>query len=132
MDAQIGMNASQNQTGKKRENEELNNFHFYPLLRLLERLGQNSDIVIEQFEVVGDLGFAANRRHHHDNLSSGHSRNAVRRLYIEIWLNQFELGVLAFHQVDQLDGVRRSGRNSWARFNVADYVESEVLSKVGP
>src|SRR2546430_17669023 len=97
------MNASQDQAGKKWKNEELNNFHLGPLPCLLKSLSQDFNIVIEQLEVIGDLRLAADGRHHHDNLPSSHARNAVRCLRIEVWLNQFDLRVLAFHEVDQLD-----------------------------
>src|SRR5438270_13778122 len=126
------MNASQDQAGKKWKNEELNNFHLGPLPCLLKSLSQDFNIVIEQLEVIGDLRLASDRRHHHDNFSSGHAGDALWCLRIEVWLNQFVLRVLAFHVFDQLDRMRRRRSNSLTGYDVNDHIESKLLGEIRP
>src|SRR4051812_24418225 len=99
------------------------------LLRRLERLGEQRNIVIEQLEIVGNRRLPAHRGQYHHDLPTGLARNRVRRLQIEVWLHQDQLHAVALHLLDQFDGVRRARRNAGARLHVPRHVQPEVLGK---
>src|SRR5580765_7671385 len=65
-----------------------------PLLRRLECLAQQSNIVIKQFEVVRHVFFAAHRRQVLDDLATRFASNGLRSFQIEIRLNQDQLAIL--------------------------------------
>src|SRR6476660_6123055 len=65
-----------------------------PLLRRLECLAQQSNIVIKQFEVVRHVFFAAHRRQVLDDLPTRFASNGLRSFQVEIRLNQDQLAVL--------------------------------------
>ena len=55
VDAQIGVDAGQNQAGDKGRQQESQGVHVVLICTLLNERGQQVNVVIEQFEVVGDL-----------------------------------------------------------------------------
>src|SRR5713101_9173236 len=101
----------------------------YELWVPLERLRQQSDIVIEQLKVGRNPLRASHRRQvlHHD--SAGFPGNRIRRLAIEIRLDHDDLHMVALHHVGQLKGMARGRRNAWPRLHEADDIQPEVLGK---
>src|SRR5215831_10556381 len=102
------------------------------LFRFVERFLQLGDIVIEQFEIIGDFLFPANRRHEHDNFTTRVARYRVGGLQVKVRLHGDDLGAVAFHQAYQLNGMLGTRRDAGARLNVANYVEMEMLGEIGP
>ena len=70
VDAQIGVNAGQNQARDKGGEKKRESVHRWSLFELGERVDQQIDIVIEQLEVVGDFLIAAHRWHQDDHLAA--------------------------------------------------------------
>src|ERR1700676_4197349 len=101
------------------------------LLSCAEGLDQQSDIVIEELEVVVHAFLPAHRGPVYDHLRAGFPANRLRRLEVEIRLDQHYLAVLPPHELDYFQSVRWGRRNPRPRLNVADYIESEVCGKVG-
>src|SRR4029077_1374531 len=102
-----------------------------PLLRRLECLAQQSNIVIKQFEVVRHVFFAAHRRQVLDDLPTRFASNSLRSFQVEIRLNQDQLAILPLHQPNQLNGMAGCGGNSRSWLHVSDYIQPEMLRKVG-
>src|SRR6266852_7458003 len=102
----------------------------YELWVPLERLRQQSDIVIEQLKVGCNLLRTSHRRQvfHHD--SAGFPGNRIRRLAIEIGLDHDDLHMVALHHVGQLKGMARGWWNARPRLHEADYVQPEMFRKV--
>src|ERR1700680_673539 len=101
------------------------------LLSCAEGLDQQSDIVIEELEVVVHPFFPAYRGQVHHHLRARFPPNRLRRLEVEIRFDQHHLAVLPPHELDYFQGMRWGRRNPWPRLNVADHVESEVFGEVG-
>src|SRR5262249_10018361 len=114
------------------KNQEWKNFHEYSLFGLLKSLRQKSDVVFEQLEIIGNLRLASHRWHQDYNFAIGHGGDAVRRLEIEVRLDQREPDALTLHLVHQVESMRRCGRNPRPRLDVTFNVKPEMFSKVRP
>src|SRR6266852_1312038 len=102
----------------------------YELWVPLERLRQQSEIVIEQLKVGRNLLRASHRRQvlHHD--SAGFPGNRILRLAIEIGLDHDHLHMVPLHHVVLLKGMDRGRKNARPRLHEADHVKTEMFSKV--
>ena len=136
--AQVGVDAGQDQAGDERRGQELDDLHErqvshrYVASPALSADDQQVDVVVEELDVVGDLLDAADRRRHHQHLRAGVARDRVRRLQVEVRLDQDDLDVLPLHLLDQVERVRRRRRDAGLRFDVADDVEAERVGEVRP
>src|SRR5215211_2555962 len=100
--------------------------------RRLDRLDQQVDVVVEQLEVIAGLRHAADRGGHDERLAAGVRRDRVRRLAVEIRLDDDQLYALRLHRVDDVERVLRSRRDARLRLDVADDVEPERIDEIGP
>src|SRR5436305_2064717 len=99
---------------------------------LLERVRQQIDVEIEQLDVVGRLLDAPNRRRHHQHLAARRVDDRLRRLQVEVRLDDDELDALTLHFADELDGVRRGRWNAGLRLDIPHHIETEALHEVRP
>src|SRR5262245_33443433 len=74
---------------------------------LLDGVDEQIDVVIEEREVVANLLDPADRWRQHEHLCAGLTADRIRRLRIEVGLDQHELDVLAPHLADQIERVLR-------------------------
>src|SRR5437762_14062376 len=81
------------------------------LRRALNRVDEQIDVVVEQLEVVGHFLDASDRRRHHEDFRAGFASDGIRRLQIEIRLDEDDLDVLPLHLVDEIQRVLRRRRN---------------------
>src|SRR5205085_8890001 len=95
----------------------------------VKRLLQFGNVVVEKFEIVGDLFLSADRRRQHEHLRSRFPRYRLRRFQIEVRLNDNHLHSVAFHLLNKLHRVLRAWRNSRPRLDVADHIQIEVFRK---
>src|SRR6266852_4811132 len=96
------------------------------LFGLLESFGQHSNIVIKELEVIRNFRFSSHGWHQYHHLAPGHAGNAVGRLEIEIRLDQLDLDFFPLHQIDDLNRMRRSRRDSRTRLNISHDIQTEV------
>src|ERR1700758_2581948 len=75
------------------------------LLRSLEGLDQQSDIVIEELKVVCHFFLSAHRGQVLDDLTTSVASNGLGSFQVEVGLHQDYLAILALHEADQFDGV---------------------------
>src|SRR6266852_6663207 len=78
--SKIGMDAGENQARQERQNQKRKNLHRILLVCLVKSFLELGDIVVEQFEVIGNLFFAADRGHQDDDLRAGFARDGIGRL----------------------------------------------------
>src|SRR5262249_5255726 len=97
---------------------------------LLDRFDEQVDVVIEQLEVVGDFLDPAAAGRHDQDVAADVAGDLLRRLQVEVRLDQDQLHVLPLHVVDQIERVLRRRRNAGPRLDVADDVEAEPLGKI--
>src|ERR1044072_6996571 len=64
---------------------------------LLQRARQQVDVVVEQLDVIAGGFFAANRRRQHEHLAAKLIGDRLRRLQVEIRLDDDQFRVLFFH-----------------------------------
>ena len=93
---------------------------------------QQLDVVVEELDVVGDLLLAAHRGRQHHHLGAGLPRDGVRRLEVEVGLDQEDLDALPLHLLDEVDGVAGRRRDAGPRLHVADHVQAEAVAEVRP
>src|SRR5579864_90878 len=101
-----------------------------PLLRLLERFGQQSNIVIEKLKIVCHLLLTAYGRQINHYFSSRLAGDAVRSLQIEVRLNHDDLAVFPLHQSDEFQGVAGRGRYAGPWLNIAYNINAKMLGEV--
>src|SRR3989442_885266 len=102
----------------------------YLLRGALNRVDQQIDVVVEQLEVVGHFLDASDRRRHHEDFRARFAPDGIRRLQIEIRLDEDDLDVLPLHLVYEIQRVLRRRRDARTRFDIADDVEAEALSEI--
>src|SRR5262249_30304720 len=96
----------------------------------LDRLDEQVDVVVEQLEVVGDFLDPTDRRRHDQHLAADVAGDLLRRLQVEVRLDEDQLHVLPLHLVDQIERVLRRRRNAGAGLDVADDLETETPGEV--
>src|SRR5262245_49295502 len=99
---------------------------------LFERARQQPDVVVDQLDVIAGRFLAANRRRQHQDLAADLIGNGLRRLQVEVRLDDDQLRALPLHFGDQLDGVSGCRRNARLRLDVSHHVETESVHEVRP
>src|SRR5205085_8602404 len=89
-------------------------------------------VVIEQFEIVIQSRFAADGRVEDDDLRAGLCADEVGCLAIEVRLHDDGLDVLLLDQIDDLQRMRRRGRNAGLWLDGAGNVQAEMAREVRP
>src|SRR5256714_9167761 len=98
----------------------------------VKRLFQLGNVVVEKFEIVGDLFLSTDRRRQHEHLRSRFPRHRLRRFQVEIRLHDNHLHAVAFHLLNKLHRVLRAWRNCRPRLDVANHVQVEVRRRIMP
>src|SRR5437899_6726569 len=99
---------------------------------LPQRLYEFTDVVVEQFEVIVEPCFAADRRVEHDDRRARFLRDEVGGFPIEVGLHDDRFDALLLNQIDDLERVRRRWRNARLRLNRAGNFETKVAGEVRP
>src|SRR5262245_933860 len=97
---------------------------------LLNSVDQQVQIVIEELEVVCNFLRSSHRWQHDQYFGASGTADCIRRLQIEIWLDEDQLHILFLHVVNEIERVLRCRRYSRFWFHVSDDIETESLRKV--